>query len=65
MFMVRMSDLGQLGELLRNQAERSPLRRNVDQQEVGGTALFLASELASGVTGEILYVDCGFNVMGA
>ncbi len=57
--------VGQLGELLRNQAERSPLRRNVDQQEVGGTALFLASELASGVTGEILYVDCGFNVMGA
>ncbi|MGC1477892.1 MAG: SDR family oxidoreductase, partial [Terriglobales bacterium] len=37
---------------------------NVDQLEVGGVALFLASPLASAVTGETLYVDCGYNIMG-
>jgi enoyl-[acyl-carrier protein] reductase I len=36
----------------------------VDQLEVGGTALYLASDLASAVTGEVLYVDCGYNIMG-
>jgi enoyl-[acyl-carrier protein] reductase I len=56
--------VGALGDMLRSHAERAPLRRNVDQSEVGGTALFLASDLASGVTGEVLYVDCGYNIMG-
>ena len=45
-------------------AQRSPLRRNVTQEEVGAAALFLASPLASGVTGHVLYVDAGYNVMG-
>jgi len=36
----------------------------VDQSEIGGAALFLASDLASGVTGETIYVDCGYNIMG-
>lgn len=45
-------------------AERSPLKRNVQASEVGTTALFLASELASGITGETIYVDCGYNIMG-
>jgi enoyl-[acyl-carrier protein] reductase I len=53
-----------LGEMLKSHAERAPLRRNVDQLEVGGAALFLASDLSSAVTGEILYVDCGYNIMG-
>ena len=44
--------------------ERAPLHRNVDQLEVGGTALFLSSDLASGITGEITYVDCGYNITG-
>ena len=56
--------VGALFDMLRSHAERSPLRRNVDQQEVGGTALYLASDLSSGVTGEIHYVDCGFNITG-
>jgi enoyl-[acyl-carrier protein] reductase I len=56
--------VGALGDLLHTYAERSPLRRNVDQIEVGGTALFLASDLSSAITGEILYVDCGYNIMG-
>jgi enoyl-[acyl-carrier protein] reductase I len=42
----------------------APLRRNVDIDDVGASALFLASDLSRGVTGEILYVDAGFNVIG-
>jgi enoyl-[acyl-carrier protein] reductase I len=56
--------VGALGDMLKSHAERSPLRRNVDQLEVGGAALYLASDLSSAVTGEILYVDCGYNIMG-
>jgi enoyl-[acyl-carrier protein] reductase I len=56
--------VGDLGEMRKAQVERSPLHRNVDQGEVGGTALYLVSDLASAVTGETIYVDCGFNIMG-
>jgi len=56
--------IGGLGELLKIHADRAPLRRNTEQAEVGGAALFLASNLSSGVTGETLYVDCGYNIMG-
>lgn len=42
----------------------APLRRNVTIEEVGNAAAFLCSDLASGITGEILYVDCGYNVIG-
>ncbi len=56
--------VGALGDMLKSHAERSPLHRNVDQGEVGGTALYLASDLSSAVTGEVIYVDCGYNVMG-
>ncbi|MFN2124011.1 MAG: enoyl-ACP reductase [Candidatus Promineifilaceae bacterium] len=44
--------------------ERAPLRRNVDQSEVGDTALWLCSDLGSGVTGEIVHVDAGYNILG-
>lgn len=56
--------IGALGDMLKMAADRAPLRRNVDQLEVGGTALFLASDLSSAITGETLYVDCGYNIMG-
>ena len=56
--------VGALGDMLKSHAERAPLHRNVDQLEVGGTALYLASDLSSAVTGEIIYVDCGYNIMG-
>ena len=56
--------VGDLGEMLKSHADRAPLKRNVDQLEVGGTALYLASDLSSAVTGETLYVDCGYNIMG-
>jgi enoyl-[acyl-carrier protein] reductase I len=45
-------------------AERAPLRRNVDAGEVGQTALFLCSPMASGITGEVIHVDAGYNVVG-
>lgn len=44
--------------------ERAPLRRNVDQEEVGKTALWLCSDLGSGVTGEVVYVDAGYHILG-
>jgi enoyl-[acyl-carrier protein] reductase I len=53
-----------LGDMLKSHAERSPLKRNVDPAEVGATAAFLLSEAASGITGETIYVDCGYNIMG-
>ena len=56
--------VGALGDMLKSHAERAPLHRNVDQLEVGGAALFLASDLSSAITGEIIYVDCGYNIMG-
>ena len=45
-------------------AERSPLRRNTDPAEVADVALFLASDLGRGVTGNVLFVDCGIQIMG-
>lgn len=53
-----------MGSLLGVVAEKAPLKRNVTQAEVGNTALFLVSDLASGITGETIYVDCGYNIMG-
>ena len=53
-----------LGEMLKSHAERSPLKRNVDPGEVGSTAAFLLSDGGSGITGETIYVDCGYNIMG-
>ncbi|MDP9147654.1 MAG: enoyl-ACP reductase [Acidobacteriota bacterium] len=53
-----------LGEMLKSHAERAPLKRNVDPAEVGGTAEFLLSDAGSGITGETIYVDCGYNIMG-
>jgi enoyl-[acyl-carrier protein] reductase I len=53
-----------LGEMLKSHAERAPLKRNVDPGEVGSTAAFLLSDGGSGITGETIYVDCGYNIMG-
>jgi enoyl-[acyl-carrier protein] reductase I len=56
--------IGDFSKILDAVTERAPLHRNVDQLEVGGTALFLSCDLASGITGEVTYVDCGFNITG-
>jgi enoyl-[acyl-carrier protein] reductase I len=52
------------GDMFKVHAERSPLKRNVDAAEVGSTAAFLLSDAGSGITGETIYVDCGYNIMG-
>jgi enoyl-[acyl-carrier protein] reductase I len=55
--------VGNMNVMLRHHAERAPLRRNVEAREVGNAALFLLSPLSSGITGEVLHVDCGYNIM--
>jgi enoyl-[acyl-carrier protein] reductase I len=50
--------------MLKHHAERAPLGRNVEPREVGETAVFLCSSMSSGITGEVIYVDCGYNIMG-
>jgi enoyl-[acyl-carrier protein] reductase I len=50
--------------MLAENAERTPLRRNIDQDDVAGAALYLCSDLAKNVTGEVLHVDAGQNVVG-
>lgn len=51
-------------DMLKAQADRTPLKRNVEAKEVGDTAVFLASDLSTAITGETIYVDCGYNIMG-
>ena len=51
-------------DMLHLVSERAPLKRNVDPAEIGRTAVYLVSDLGSGVTGETLHVDAGYNVMG-
>lgn len=50
--------------ILSETRERAPLRRNIEAREVGDAALFLCSPLASGITGQVLYVDAGYGIMG-
>src|SRR5207248_2505369 len=50
--------------MLKHHADKAPLRRNVTLEEIGNAALFLASDMSTGVTGEVLYVDCGYNIVG-
>jgi enoyl-[acyl-carrier protein] reductase I len=50
--------------MLKHHAERAPLGRNVEPREVGNTAVFLCSSMGSGITGEVIYVDCGYNIIG-
>jgi len=59
------SGIANFKEKLKLMDERAPLRRCVDQDEVGKSSLYLLSDLASGVTGEIHYVDGGYNIQGA
>lgn len=55
--------VGEFSKLLEVFEERSPMGRLVKTEEVANTALFLCSDLATGITGEVLHVDCGFSVL--
>lgn len=59
------SAVGDFDLMLQLYETLSPLRRNVEPDEVGKTGMFLLSDLASGITGETLHVDSGFHIMGA
>ena len=58
------SGVGNLRKMLTHVAETAPLRRNVTIEDVGNVGAFLCSDLAAGVTGEVTYVDCGYNILG-
>jgi len=58
------SGIGDFRYIMKWNEYNSPLRRNVTIDDVGGSALYLLSDLASGVTGEIHHVDSGYNVIG-
>jgi enoyl-[acyl-carrier protein] reductase I len=58
------SGVSKLRAMLDHVEETSPLRRNVTTEDVGNAAAFLCSDFAAGITGEITYVDCGYNIVG-
>ncbi|NOQ31948.1 MAG: enoyl-ACP reductase FabI [Helicobacteraceae bacterium] len=58
------SGIGDFKQILNWNETNSPLRKNVTTQEVGNSAMYLLSDLSSGVTGEVHYVDAGYNIMG-
>jgi enoyl-[acyl-carrier protein] reductase I len=59
------SAVGGISSMIKLTAERAPLRKQVDLDEVGDAALFLISSLSRGITGEVIYVDSGYNILGA
>lgn len=58
------SGIGDLVTMLNRNKEVAPLRRNVSLSDLGGTGVYFLSDLSNGVTGEIHYVDAGYNIMG-
>ena len=54
-----------ISRMLEHHRTHAPLRRNTEQAEVGDTAAFLVSQLARGVTGEVIYVDGGYHILGS
>ncbi len=56
--------IGGFRDILKVVEQKAPLKRNVSAEDVAKTALYLSSDLSSGVTGEIIYVDAGYNIMG-
>jgi enoyl-[acyl-carrier protein] reductase I len=59
------SGISGFGKILDHVAKNAPLKRNITAEEVGNAAAFMFSELSSGITGEILYVDAGYNIMAS
>jgi enoyl-[acyl-carrier protein] reductase I len=58
------SGIADFKTMLHHVGERAPLKRNIEAEEVGKTALFLCSDWGSAVTGEVMHVDAGYNIMG-
>ncbi|MDX2050589.1 MAG: enoyl-ACP reductase [Rickettsiaceae bacterium] len=58
------SGIGDFNSMLHLHKSAAPLKRNTSQEDVAGAGVYLLSDLSSGVTGEVHYVDCGYNIMG-
>ncbi len=58
------SGIGDFRYILKWNEYNSPLRRNITLDDLGGAGLYLLSDLSTGVTGEIHYVDCGYHIVG-
>jgi len=58
------SAVGGISSMIKLHAERAPLRKKVDTEEVGDAALFLLSPLSRGISGEVIYVDGGYHILG-
>ena len=56
--------ISDLGRMLKHYEERAPLRRNVELEELGATGLFLALPGSAAITGQVIYADCGYEIMG-
>jgi len=56
--------IGGFTDMLKYAADKAPLKRNVELEEVANAALFLVSDMSSGMTGQTVYVDCGYNIVG-
>lgn len=61
---VSAMGVADFNSLLDTMAQRAPLRRNIDQMDVGNTAMFLLSDLSRGITGQTIYVDAGYSILG-
>ena len=61
---ISASGVGDFKKMLQLYETFSPLRRNISEEEVGKSGMFLMSDYASGITGETLHVDCGYHIMG-
>lgn len=59
------SVVGDIDKMIDYNAKVAPMKRNIEGQDVGDSSTYLISDLASGVTGEVLHVDCGYSIMGA
>ncbi len=56
--------VGDFDKILRHYPQKAPLHRNIRGDEIGASGLYLLSDLSSGVTGEVHYVDCGYSIVG-
>lgn len=61
---VAASAISGFRSILETIESRAPLKRNISLEDIGRAALYLASDLSSGTTGEVIFVDCGYNIMG-
>src|SRR5262249_48329263 len=62
---VSMRGVGDSGSMIKLYEAVSPMQRNITPEEVGQTGAFLLSDLSGGITGEIIHVDAGYNIMGS